>query len=119
MYLGVAHVDKEGLFLRRVSFDVLDGFWDDVLPIDDRPHLEIKRHHWLGRFALFPFPDHGGGDTALLEEPPLRRACLVTAVRNTPPLVEALVIWKPPLDVAQMPLAVQRGGIACLGKKFA
>src|SRR5262252_2263263 len=43
---------------------------------------------------------------------------LVPGLLDTPPLVETLIVWQSALRAAQVPLAVQGGGVACVGKEF-
>jgi hypothetical protein len=39
VHFGVAHVDEKGLFRRRVPLDVFDRLGNDVIPVEDRPHV--------------------------------------------------------------------------------
>ena len=118
VHLGVAHIDEEGFLRRRVPLDVLDRLRDDVIPVHDRPHLQVKRHHRRRRLAFLSLPDHGHRHAALLEQRPRGIARLIHAVHDPPPLVEALIVRQPALVVSQVPLAVQRGGIAGVGEEF-
>jgi hypothetical protein len=68
--LGVAHVDDEGLLRRRVPLDVLDRLWDNVIRVEDRTHLEVKRHYRCRGLAFLSLPDHGRRHPALLEQRP-------------------------------------------------
>jgi hypothetical protein len=118
VHLGVAHVDEEGLLRRRVPLDEVDGLRHDVLLVHNRPHRQVKRHHRLGWLALLSLPDHGRWHAALLEQRPRSVARLIPRVLDAPPLVEALIVRQPALSVAQVPLAIQRGGIAGVGEQF-
>ncbi len=118
MQLGVAQIDEEGLLGGRVALDVLNGLGDEVLLVHDRPHLQVERHHRLGRLALLPLQDHRRREAALGELWPGRISRLIPAVRNSPPLVETLIVGKPSRRVAEVPLAVERGGVAGVGEQL-
>ncbi len=118
MHFGIADVDEEWLPRRSVALDEVDGLGDDVFPVHEGPHVQIERHHRLGRLALLPLPKHGRLLAAILELRPCGIAGLVPRVLGAPPLVIAHVGRQPALDVAEVIFAIERGGVTGVGEEL-
>jgi hypothetical protein len=128
MHFRIAQVNEERLLRGRIPLDEVDRLGDKVFLIHDGTDVLIQGHRYLGRLALATLQDVGRNVEQLrplmLGEHLLRQGVVcrilrvrgfVPSVRDTPPFVEAFVVRQTPLNIAEVPFAIQSRSVSCLG----
>jgi hypothetical protein len=84
---------------------------DDVIPVHERHPLRRKGITGVDGAPFFPSQIMGPGMPLSMKQWPCEITGLITAVLDSPPLIEALIVRQPTLVFEQMPLALHRGRI--------